>query len=441
MEAVGPFGGWCGATISAIISPFYNHFATRAMYCFNAGTKVADHKTEISVLKLKRDDVQRKIQDGKELLRTVPTDGATSWLEDVNSAVLAQEANDLLYTERYKLWCCSPDLLEKYKIGKRADDELKKVKSLISSTPGDGAITQDPGPRHVEDMAIDPAPLPPSRTVILLQALRFIRSNDPNEGMVGMWGPDKDDNTYLVKTINNTFLKQSLFDFVIFLTSPSDCSVKDIQEKILRRLELDMMSDGNDVTRATRIRERLETKNFLMILDDRRQNLNLREVGIPYPLGFVGDKKRKVVIMSQSGYRSVGSLMGESKSIELPILQEGEARDLFCQSVNYAGNLYSDPDIGAYATDLVRQIHGLPSKLVSYGKGMRGRTDVPSWQRAVYDAEIEFSVSPSVSEISNCRGIYSRSSTRLRSTNLCLFFMPCRQIALWVSLRMISSWV
>jgi disease resistance protein RPS2 len=220
-------------------------------------------------------------------------------------------------------------------------------------------------------------------------------SNDPNEGIVGMWGPDKDDNTNLLKHINNSFLEQSLFDFVIFVPSPSDCSVTNIQSEIISRLG--MKQDGNEATRATRIHGQLENKNFLLIVDDLRQNLDLRAVGIPYPLGFVGEKKRKVVIMSLSGYRSVGNLMGVNKDIELPILQEEEARELFRQSINYQGDLYSDPNIGPHATDLVRAINGLPSELVRYGKSMRGTMDASSWKVAIYDAGSKFSRSRSVS--------------------------------------------
>jgi disease resistance protein RPS2 len=244
-------------------------------------------------------------------------------------------------------------------------------------------------------MLVDPAPMPQSREVILEDALRFIMSNDPNEGKIGMWGPDKDDNTNLLKHINNSFLEQSLFDFVIFIPSPSDCSVTNIQSEITSRLG--MKQDGNEATRATRICGQLENKNFLLIVDDLRQNLDLRAVGIPYPLGFVGEKKRKVVIMSLSGYRSVGNLMGVNKDIELPILQEEEARELFRQSINYQGDLYSDPNIGPHATNLVRAINGLPSELVHYGKAMHRIMDARSWKGAIDDAASKFSRSRSVS--------------------------------------------
>jgi hypothetical protein len=244
-------------------------------------------------------------------------------------------------------------------------------------------------------MLVDPTPLPPSRWVILRRALLFIVSDDPNEGIVGMWGPDKDDNTNLLKHINDSFLEQSLFDFVIFVSSPRDCSVTNIQSEIISRLG--MRQDGNEATRATRIREQLENKNFLLIVDDLRQNLDLGAVGIPYPLGFVGEKKRKVVIMSLSEYKSVGNLMGVNKDIELPILQEGEARELFRQSVFYPGDLYSDANIGTHAKDLVRAINGVPSELVRYGKSMRGITDASSWKVAIDDAASKFSRSRSVS--------------------------------------------
>ncbi|XP_047057859.1 disease resistance protein UNI-like [Lolium rigidum] len=390
-------GGWFGATINTVIGPFYNLFAKHALYCFTTGTNVMDHKREAVVLKEKVAGVQQKIRDDEHRLEAVPTEQARLWLESANSAISEEEENRLLYEQRYRcLGCCAPNFLENYKISKRADEQQKQVKSITSNPPGDNNITRSPDPRPVKSMQVDPAPIPPSRWVILRSALQFIVSNDPNEGIVGMWGPDKDDNTNLLKHINNSFIEQSLFDFVIFVPSPIDCSVTNIQSEIISRLG--MKQDGNEATQATRIREQLEGKNFLLIVDDLRQNLDLGAVGIPYPLGFIGEKKRKVVIMSLSGYRSVGNLMGVNKDIELPILQEEEARELFRQSINYEGDLYSDPSIGPHATDLVRTINGLPSELVRYGKSMRGTTDASSWKVAIDDAASKFSRSRSIED-------------------------------------------
>ncbi|KAK1660366.1 hypothetical protein QYE76_048525 [Lolium multiflorum] len=390
LSTVAPFGDWCGATINTIISPFYNRFAKHALYCFTAGSNVRDHMTEIEALKLKQAGVQQKIRDDEHTLEAVPTEHATLWLELANTAVSEAAANHQRYNQRYPLCgCCYPNFLENYKISKRADEQQKQVKLIMSTAPGDNNISHAPYPRRVESMIVDPAPIPPSRWVILRSALQFIVSNDPSERIVGMWGPDKDDNTNLLKHINNSFLEQSLFDFVIFAPSHSDCSVTNIQSEIISRLG--MKQDGNEATRATRICGQLENKNFLLIVDDLDQNLNLRAVGIPYPLGFVGEKKRKVVIMSLSGYRSVGNLMGVNKHIELPILQEKEARELFRQAINYQGDVYSDPHIGLHATDLVHAINGLPSELVRYGKSMRGTMDASSWKVAIDDAASKFS--------------------------------------------------
>ncbi|KAM0856751.1 hypothetical protein ACQ4PT_048911 [Festuca glaucescens] len=397
MEVVAPCGGWCGPTINTTISPFYVRFSKHVLYCFTAGTSVREHRIQTEDLIRKRAGVQEMFQANEHSLDAVLREQTRLWLESTDRLVSNEAANRLRYTQRYRLCgCCSPNCSRNYKISKRAVEELEEVKSLLGSVPGDNNITRAPDPRRVESKLVDPAPIPPSRWIILRGTLLFIVSDDPNEGIVGMWGPDKDDNTNLLKHINNSFLEQSLFDFVIFVPSPSDCSVTNIQSEIISRLG--MRHDGNEATRAARIREQLENKNFLLIVDDLRQNLDLGAVGIPYPLGFVGEKKRKVVIMSLSGYRSVGNLVGVDKDIELPILQEDEARELFRQSINYQGDLYSEPHIGPHATDLVRAINGLPSELVRYGKSMRGTTDASSWKVAVDDAASKFSRSRSIED-------------------------------------------
>ncbi|XP_051208323.1 probable disease resistance protein At1g61300 [Lolium perenne] len=397
MEAVAPCGGWCGAAINTIITPFYNRFAKHVLYCFTAGTSVREHRIKTEDLIRKRAGVQETFRANGNSLDAVLREQTRLWLESTDRVVSNEAANRLRYTQRYRLCgCCSPNCSGNYKISKRAVEELEEVKSLLGSVPDDNNITRAPDACPVERMLVDPAPIPPSREVILEDALRFIKSNDPNERIVGMWGPDKDDNTNLLKKINNSFLEQNLFDFVIFVPSPSDCSVTNIQSEIISRLG--MKQDGNVATRATRIREQLENKNFLLIVDDLCQNLDLRAVGVPYPLGFVGEKKRKMVIMSLSGYRSVGNLMGVDKDIELPILQEEEARELFRHSINYQGDLYSNPNIGPHATNLVRAINGLPSELVRYGKAMHRIMDARSWKGAIDDAASKFSRSRSIEE-------------------------------------------
>ncbi|KAK1660376.1 hypothetical protein QYE76_048535 [Lolium multiflorum] len=397
MEAAAPCGGWCGATINTIITPFYNRFAKHVLYCFTAGTSVREHRIKAEDLIRKRAGVQEMFQANEHSLDAVLREQTRLWLESTDRLVSNEAENRQRYTQRYRLCgCCSPNCAGNYKISKRAVEELEEVKSLLGSVPGDNNITRAPDPRRVECKLVDPAPIPPSRWIILRGALLFIVSDDPNEGIVGMWGPDKNDNTNLLKHINNSFLKQSIFDFVIFVPSSSDCSVTNIQSEIIKRLG--MRHDGDEETRATRIREQLENKNFLLIVDDLRQNLDLGAVGIPYPLGFVGEKKRKVVIMSLSGYRSVGNLIGVNKNIELPILQEEEARELFSQSINYQGDLYSDPHIGPHATNLVRAINGLPSELVRYGKSMRATADAGSWKVVIDDATSKFSRSRSIED-------------------------------------------
>ncbi|KAK1660378.1 hypothetical protein QYE76_048537 [Lolium multiflorum] len=260
------WGDWFGSTVNTVIGPFHNLFAKHAVYCFTAGTNVMEHKREAEALKEKVAGIQQKIQDDEHRLEFVPTEQARLWLESANSAISEEEENRLLYEQRYRCWgCCSPNFSENYRISKRADEQLKQVKSITSNLPGDNSITRSPDPRPVKRMLVDPAPMPRSREVILEDALRFIESNHPNEGIVGMWGPDKDDNTNLLKHINNSFIEQSLFDFVIFIPSPSDCSITNIQSEIISRLG--MKQDGNEATRGTRICGQLENKNFLVIVD------------------------------------------------------------------------------------------------------------------------------------------------------------------------------
>jgi disease resistance protein RPS2 len=200
---------------------------------------------------------------------------------------------------------------------------------------------------------------------------------DDPVGMIGIWGPDEIANTHLLKKINNSFVGDSSY-FVIFATASRECSVQRIQAQILQRLEI--RNDGDVATQATNISKLLRIRNFVLLVDDLYENLDLPAVGIPYPLGTVGDFKRKVVISSRS--ETVCVQMGVYKYIEVPGLGEIEALRLFAQNVGQE-DIDSDPQIKALAKDLVKEIKGVPSELIHYGKQMRGKRDPREWEDVI----------------------------------------------------------
>ncbi|KAF7092442.1 hypothetical protein CFC21_094925 [Triticum aestivum] len=374
--ALGPL---LGNTVNTVISPFYTLFSTNATYCFTARTNVRNHKTETETLKGNLHSIKQRITDG-ERNGLIPTEEAKDWVRRAEQAISEEAANRESFDQRCRIFGCSMNCWGNYKTSKEAAEKVHAVRTYISSTPQPNNITRIPPPPPVVDLSTHSAQLPPSREDTLNNALRCITA----VGAIGIWGPDRDEKTHLLKKINDSFLEECPFDFVIFVTASSEVSV---QAQIVSRLRTDAVPDV--ATQATRISELLSKKKFLLLVDDLRVQLDLQAAGIPYPLGDVQVVEagqvsrwvqRKVVVTSIS--QSICHLMDVERDIHVPDLGEDEARQLFAKEFG-AQDIYSDPVIGALAEQLVRELKSLPSDLIRYGKVMQGIRDVRRWQDAI----------------------------------------------------------
>ena len=80
-----------------------------------------------------------------------------------------------------------------------------------------------------------------------------------------------------MKKINNEFLKtNSQFDTVIWVAVSKQESVRAAQE-------MNSMWQGGTEERAKKIFDIMETKKFVLLLDDVWQPLDLSEIGVPLP--------------------------------------------------------------------------------------------------------------------------------------------------------------
>ncbi|XP_051228306.1 probable disease resistance protein At1g61300 [Lolium perenne] len=367
-------GSWFGATISTVTSPLRDIFVTHASYCLNTGNNVRAHERVANTLKGKQAAVEGEIEAGIPN-GFIKTEEAGLWLNRAKEAISNVEKNRERYDKRSRTFsCCYLNCWANYKIGKRAAKEISEVEACAESIPHNATVKGPPP--FVIDIPIQSAQLP-SQESIHLNAYQCITRTDDPVGMIGIWGPDGVSNTHLLKKINNSFVGDSSY-FVIFVTASRECSVQRIQAQILQRLEI--RNDGDVVTQATNISKLLRIRNFLVLVDDLYEKLDLTEVGIPYPLGTVGDYKRKVLITSQS--ETVCVQMDVNKYIEVPCLDEIEALKLFAQNVGQE-DIDSDPQIRALAKDLVKEIKGVPSDLIHYGKQMGGKRDPREWEDVI----------------------------------------------------------
>jgi hypothetical protein len=75
-----------------------------------------------------------------------------------------------------------------------------------------------------------------------------------------------------------------------------------------------------------------------------------------------------------------------NKCIAVPGLEEREALQLFEQTVGQE-DIYSDPHIGSLAKDLVKELIGVPSDLIHFGKLMLGTRDPGQWEKTIHSVK------------------------------------------------------
>ncbi|CAM0885092.1 unnamed protein product [Alopecurus aequalis] len=361
-------GGLLGPTINTAITPLRDGFLAHASYCLNTGNNVRNHEWVANTLKGKVTGVEGQIR------ASIPngfigTDDAVEWLDRAKKAISKEAENRELYDKR----CCL-NCMANYKIGKRAAKEMAEVQACVDTTPINSTVIGPPP--SVIHIPIQSAQLP-SQENIHLEACQCIKGTEDPFGMIGIWGPDGVGNTLVLKKINNSFVGDTSF-FVIFVTASRECSIQHIQSQIIQRLEI--RRDNDVEAPATNISIRLRTINFLLLVDDLYEKLDLPAVGIPYPLGTVGNFKRKVVITSRS--QTVCDQMDVNKYIEVPGLGEIDALQLFKQNVGWE-DIDSDPHIGALAKHLIKELNGVPPDLIHFGKQMLGIRDPEEWEDVI----------------------------------------------------------
>lgn len=115
-----------------------------------------------------------------------------------------------------------------------------------------------------------------------------------------------------------------------------------------------------------------------MLLDDIWKQLDLSQVGVPFPQA---ESKSKVTIITR--FIKVCREMEVQKEVESRVAWE-EALALFQKKVG-EDTLNSHPDIPKLAEIVVKGCKGLPLALVTIGRAMSGRNTPQEWDQAIQE--------------------------------------------------------
>jgi hypothetical protein len=135
----------------------------------------------------------------------MPTVEADKWVQRAEEAISEEAENRKSFGKRCMIFGCSLNCWGNYKTSKQAAEKVATVRNYISSTPLLDNVTRVRPPPPVEELSTHSVQLPPSREDTLRDALRCIK-DDLAVGVIGIWGPDRDEKTHFLKKMNDSFL-------------------------------------------------------------------------------------------------------------------------------------------------------------------------------------------------------------------------------------------
>uniref|UniRef100_M4DJV3 AAA+ ATPase domain-containing protein n=1 Tax=Brassica campestris TaxID=3711 RepID=M4DJV3_BRACM len=348
-------------------------------YVCNLEKNLAALEETMKVLRARQDDVLTKVQrqesEGLQRLNEVQV-----WLTSVEN--IQNKVDELLLPRRDELerlrlcGLCTKNLSSSHSYGKKVFKMLKEVEDVQSK----GVFEVVAGPPTIAVTVEWPLPNTiVGQEKILERALDHLM--DAGTSMMGLYGMGGVGKTTLLKRINNRFLEHPVdgVEIVIFVVVSSELRVEMIQDAIAEKLGFDKedWQPKEKSQKVTDLHTRLKTKKFVLLLDDIWKEVDLKEIGVPFPTMENGCK---VVFTTRS--REVCGHMGVDDPMEVECLGSEEAWDLFRGKVGKK-TLESHSDILQLACQVARECRGLPLALNIMGKNMASKRTVEEWEHAV----------------------------------------------------------
>ncbi|KAJ4955663.1 hypothetical protein NE237_012446 [Protea cynaroides] len=356
-----------GSVVDVINTYLFAPLVEQVSYLRSSGANVNDLQTAVRRLMARRNDEQSNLK-AAENAGQVKTDIANNWFEEIEAIKTEFDALENKYSQGTYMNCW---LL--YNLSKRSV-ELKQMASDLLNEQFD--LVRRPFPKSVIEIECESIENQQSTQHMLQQMLDCI--DDPEIGIIGLYGMGGVGKTTLAGKVNNHFKKNFCFETVIMVTVSAIPNIPSIRTSIGKRFGLDLSNDNEDDARELLL-DALRKNKFLLILDDLWSKLELKDVGIPHPRNHKGSK-----ILVTSRIQDVCTDMDARKTIKLRPLSIDESWNLF---VEKSGQHVTADHIKRSAEKIVGKCKGLPLAIVTVARAMANRHGIGEWENAAREME------------------------------------------------------
>ncbi|OAY70474.1 Disease resistance protein RPS2 [Ananas comosus] len=312
---------------------------------------------------------------GIEIFETLRCVQVKWWLE----SVAALEEHAARIEEEYQERARAPpeqaagiSMWSTYQLSKLADETLAEARNWKDK----GAfqkVADDLVHVRFEEMPTVPA----VGMSHLLEQLRACVVGDDDVGIVGIHGMAGVGKTALLNKFHNEFLAGAAdVNVAIYIEVSRDFDLDEIQKVIGDRLGLSW-DRKSPKERAVVLYKVLSKMNFVLLLDDLWEPLNLRMLGVPVPK----QRSRSKIILT-TRIEDVCDRMDVRRKIKVDCLPWGEAWELFQEKVGEA-LVRSNPEIRRHAEELAAKCGGLPLALITVGRAMASKRTAKEWKHAI----------------------------------------------------------
>ena len=376
------------SAIVGLVPCLYDNTSKHTVYIRDLKKNLQALSKDMNALNNLYEDVKARVEraEQRQMMRRKEVGG---WIHEAQDMVKEVEEilqrGDQEIQKRCLHGCCPRNCWSSYKIGKEVTEKLESVSGLIGKGHHFDVVVAEMLPRPLVDE------LPMEETVgsemMYDRICRLLE--DPQVGIMGLYGMGGVGKTTLLKKINNDFLTTSSrdFDVVIWVVVSKPFNIEKIQQVIWNKLEIPRdkwESRSSREEKGAEILRVLKTKRFALLLDDIWERLDLVDVGVPFQSS---DAQNKSKIIFTTRLQDVCHQMKAHKSVEVTCLPSEAAWTLFRKEVG-EDTLNSHPHIPWLAKVVVEECKGLPLALVTLGRAMAGEKDPSNWDNVIQSLSI-----------------------------------------------------